>query len=278
MRKWVIYILSLFLVACEEVVIVDLPDSEGLLVVEGWIYNQEGPQEVQLSRSVPFYSSSSPTAISDAVVFINDNFGNSYLLTETSPGVYHTDSSVMGILGRLYSLEIQIDERRYRSDFERLKNVPVIDSIAFGSEFVRDPDNPFQEILEYFPIAFVDEPDSEADYYRWKVYQNGVLFNEPEDIVLQTDRFINGNAFQNELKEFRFNPQDSVSIELLSLTRESYDFFRLFVRQTTDLGTASGTSPAILRGNIRNEDNPNEDVIGYFGASAITSSYKIVQE
>ena len=270
-------ILITILIACEDVVIVDLPESEQLLVVEGWIYDSPGPQSVQLSRSVPFYSESSPAPISGATVAILDNLGNQFGLTEESPGLYQTDSSVVGVVGRSYSVEILIEESTYQSEFELLKPVPLIDSIAFGSEFVRDPDNPFQEILEYFPIAFVDEPETESDYYRWKVYQNGVLFDEPEDLILLTDRFINGNAFQNELREFRLQQSDSVTIELMSLTSASYDFFRLFVRQTTDLGTASGTNPAVLEGNIRNLGDNQETIIGYFGASSITSSSKVIE-
>lgn len=73
------------------------------------------------------------------------------------------------------------------------------------------------------------------------------------------------------MKDYTFFESDTATVELQSLTAEAYEYFRLFVRQITDLGTPAGTSPIILRGNIQNSNDNDEVVLGYFNTSSVSA-------
>ena len=57
-----------------------------------------------------------------------------------------------------------------------------------------------------------------------------------------------------------------------SLTKDAYRFYELFQQQTQNTGGLADTPPTALVGNVRNRANDRESVIGFFTASAVTTS------
>lgn len=252
--------------------------QENLVVVDGWVYDNTEPTVVKVFRSVAFESSVNSEPISNAVVIIRDTRQSVVRLEEDSPGIYVGNDNFKGVIGQAYQVEILLSNgETYNSDFETLNPVPQIDSITLEPDII-DENDPLIEPLFYFPVAFVNEFEEKGNFYRWKIARNEVFFNEPQDIILQTDRFVNGNEFKNEFKEYLYFEGDSTTVQLESLSPNAYNFLRFFRRQTTDLGTSGGTNPGALRGNLFNKNNPDEVVLGYFGASAISVAGKKVTE
>ncbi|MGB3465704.1 MAG: DUF4249 domain-containing protein [Cyclobacteriaceae bacterium] len=278
MRSIIILPIVLLLTACQGDPTSEIDIQENLLVIDGWLYSNSSTQTIKLSRSVGFQREINFEPVVNASVLIRNSLQSEELLTEKSSGEYVTGIGFTVSPGNAYQLEIRLQSGEiYLSDFEPLLPVPDIDTLIL-EPILEEIEEPADEPRLYFPVASVNEFEERGNFYRWKLSRNGVVFNTPSDIILQSDRFVNGNSFRNEFKEYLYSAQDSTGVRLESLTRNAYDFLRFFRRQTVDLGTSGGTSPGALRGNIRNRDNPDEVVLGYFGASDVSTAGKTLAE
>ena len=63
-----------------------------------------------------------------------------------------------------------------------------------------------------------------------------------------------------------------IEVRQSSLTQKAYAYFKLFQAQTQNTGGLADTPPTALAGNVRNVTNSRERVVGYFTASAVSSS------
>lgn len=265
----------LFFTACEDVVELDLPDTEPALAVDGWLTDQPGEKTVRLTLSANYFSETDYPAVRDAQVVLHDTEGPVDTLLEKTeaPGVYATE--YVGRVGAVYHLTIATaDGRRYASHPQELRAVPPIDSIYY--EYIDD--NPFQEEGYYVKID-TREPAGPGDYYRWRQFINGEYQNRPLDIIIASDEFVDGN-FITEL-EITVQPLqagDTCRVEQQSISREAFDFLFLVRDQTAFVGSIFDSPPVPIPGNLFNVEDPEEEVLGFFGVSAVSSAEVVVEE
>ena len=244
-----------------------LPVSKPKMVVQGWITDQPESHQVVLSTTAPFDSNQpTPKVTGASVMIINDN-GTSYPLFESSkPGHYFTADTVRGVVGGSYTLKIVTTEGlQYQSLVEPLLAVPTIQSYSCF------PDENQQGIIgNTVLISFTDFAD-QPNFYRWRIYINGALQNKPENMALGVDDFVDGNSLQVDLGFYESTSLDVFTIEQLSLTEKGFEYLEQLTIQTLSLGTVFSPAPAPVPGNLFNVDDPNEQVLGYFGASSLTS-------
>lgn len=253
--------------ACEDKIELDLPDGEVLLVVEGWISNEPGPYHVRLTYTQPYFDDTTPPVAPGAVVFLRDDEGLQVLLEETSPGIYtYLDS---GEVGRSYYLQITTpDGSQYQSQPELLREpVPILDI-----RWEVDPDGP-SDFLEqeeeqiYGVLIDTFEPAGRGDNYRWRTYVNGFFKNDPFDIFVTNDDFVDGSPVLgfspvNDL----FFEGDTVTIVQERISRAALNFLQLVQSQTAFVGGPFDTPPAPIRGNVWNTSDPQRNALGFFGA------------
>jgi hypothetical protein len=130
--KKILILLSLvLLIACQEVYNPDDIDA-GLKipVIEGYLHDGSGPYRVELFWAAAFYDRSY-TAITDALVTISDDYGNTEILTETGNGRYYSDKNgIRGTAGRIYTLHVELpDGSIYESVPVLMPPVKEIDTI-----------------------------------------------------------------------------------------------------------------------------------------------------
>jgi len=120
-KKLLILLSFALLIACQEVYNPDEIDADlKIPVIEGYIHDGPGPYRVELFWAAAFYDQSY-TAITDALVTISDNYGNTEILTETSSGRYFSDENgIRGTAGRLYTLHVEL------TDGSIYESVPVL--------------------------------------------------------------------------------------------------------------------------------------------------------
>ncbi len=257
--------------ACNNSLEQEFPDTSELIVVEGHINNQSGPHTVRLSVSNDYLSPELPTPIIDANVIVLDNAGNNFEFKHSSNGLYLSDSSLIGIVNRTYTLQVQLPTGdTLVSTPTQLNAVHEIDLLTYDF-YIGTVENIEGEVLIYYPVIFANDPINTRNFYRWRVYRNDTLFSEPEDIVLLDDQFFSGE-YKNEFTSFRFFENDKMKLEVSSLDKESYEYLQLFRNLTTSLGTANGIAPTSLGSNIVNISSENEKVLGYFFVSASNSA------
>lgn len=248
---------------------VDLGESPSRIVVEGWLIDQDTLQEIRITQSVGFAVQTTPPSVNDALsVKVISNINDSYLFVHTKDGRYQSTRSFSGKHGISYTLEILLsDGRRILSEPQVMKSAPAIDSLTYTS-YERISETTDEPEIVYYPVVFTSDNDQSQDYYRWKLYKNDTLFNEPRHIVLLNDRFINGKSYQNEFNSFDYSLGDDIKIELLQISASGYRYLELLKAQTTTIGTVSAVSPGPIPGNLSFE-NVDEEVLGFWGAASV---------
>jgi len=278
-EKWISFVAAVALLSCEDPISIELPQGDPYVVVEGWITNRPGPYRVTLSETLPFNSPESNPSISNARVLIVTNRGSSFELTEDAqnPGEYLTDSvDFVGVPGTSYTLEVRIGEKLIVSTSELLGEAPAIDTIEHTFvEGIFVPET-LSFTSGYLITGYVSDPESNGNYYRWQITENGLPYQRAEDMVLITDRFFNGKRFGFELSKILFQLNDTVTIDQYTLNKQSFEFLRNLNIQAIGLGKSSSTPPSVVRGNLQNINDVNEIVLGYFGASGISSSTIVI--
>lgn len=268
--------------ACED--IIDLKTEKGppLLVVDGWITNQPGPQEIRLTTSSAYFDNTPAPPVLGAEVRVEDDLGNIYRFNdENSKGVYRWEpsqpDSALGAIGRSYTLFISHGGDEYTAE-NQIKRVPPIDSLVFTHESW-----PFQPeegpkdgfIAEFFARDF----EGPGDCYWIKPLRDGKLFkNNPVfisiayDAAYSKESAIDGLIFIQPLRQsltlgVLLEDNELVGVELHSINEEAFDFLRQIRTESSNGGLFAVPSSNIPT-NIKGANG--KKALGFFGASAVS--------
>lgn len=266
--KRFMYILLFAFLACEEVVFIDLPAPQNQIVVEGWVTDSLGRQPIRITRSNAFSSDIPFTPIEDAQVIVQSRDGDVFLYSYSQQGYYEADTEYQGISGKQYRVRIVLDTMEIRSEWDKMPELVPIEELEVASFEENDPDNSDQQITIYYPKITTQDPEDEQNFYRWIFYKNGLIFNEPEPISVQDDRLFDGNLIPNNFQNFDYESGDEMTVQLVSISQRAHGFLSLLRSQITTLGTSSGTTPAVVTGNLFFVGDQSEQVLGFFGAVA----------
>ncbi len=270
-------ILAILLFSCEEVVVIPLPGEQNLLVVEGWLTDAVERQYVRLSRSNSFSGPTNPV-IEDATVLVQLRNGPSQTYSYVGGGNYLSDNPYRGIQGEEYRLSIVLPNGDLvRSTWTTIESTTQIVLLSVDRFEENDPDNPGQTKTVFFPRITARDSANYQNYYRWMLFRNGNQLTDPESIILQNDRFFDGNFIPNLFDAYEYSIGDNMEVELHTITKEAFDYLSLLKSQTSTLSAAASTTPAIVNGNISNVSKPEEMVLGFFGTRAISSASQVVR-
>jgi hypothetical protein len=259
--------LAIILSSCEDKIDVNLPKGETLLVVDGWITNEAPPYTVNLSTTAPYFDSRPSPKVQGALLVIRDNTGLTDTLLEVQPGKYQT-TKIQGQIGRTYQLEIKNALGQEYLASSTMPRGSVIDSVKF-QYLDKNGDKDDGYYMKYYG----PEPEGKGDCYRFLVYINGELQNNPSDMWRVTnDDFVDGNYISE------FDPLgkplksgDRLKVQGNAISRDAYYFFVELATQINNSGMFA--SPlANVRTNIQNKNSQSGiKAVGYFGASAVAS-------
>ncbi|MEM9023353.1 MAG: DUF4249 domain-containing protein [Bacteroidota bacterium] len=287
--------------SCQDVIDLELEEGERQMVVDGWLTNDSTqPQELRLSFTTAYFSTENPPVVNGATAVLHDETtGEEFPYTEVASGLYRT--TAVGVIGHSYSVSVRWEGEEYRSNPELLSPVSPINAIY--SEF--DEDDGFTEEGYYVRINTFD-PVGTGDHYRWRYWINGELQNDPDDLYVESDDFVDGNLIEDfevtdvinfyALTEVTINANGEVrnadgdeiegdavigvdtavvTVEQSSITREAYEFYFLLSEQTADLGFIFDPPPSPITGNIVRVDQAGT-ALGYFGVSAVTRASVVI--
>ena len=265
----------IFLSACEDVVELSVPDSPPHLVVEGSITNHRAIQQVKLTWSTPYFDQGTPPPVEDARVELRDDLGNIYAYSPEAKGLYAL--SLKGEVGRTYRLSIFLPNgQEFHSTPETL--LPVSEIQNLKAEVADVEESPDEEgYQEYKVLLTAIEPQDEINFYRWKVYINDTLQNEPDDLAFARDDFVNEQVRDVDIYWDDLRPGDRVCVEQMSITEAYYDFLNILYQQTAFTGGLFDPPPAPIRGNITLASDESIYALGYFNASAVDSDCLVVE-
>ncbi|BDD05253.1 DUF4249 domain-containing protein [Aureibacter tunicatorum] len=263
---FIVYILS----ACTEVIEVDLNDGQKRLVVEASMNWEKGSlgnnQVVKLSYSTPYYDQGSIEMVPGAevkVIKLNDN--TEFLFTEGEAGYYMTEEFVPE-LGTSYKLEIVHNGEVYEAT-ETMQSVSNIEKIEekkeniFGSE---------QTTI----TVYVDDDEGVDNFFHCEFYP---LDGDMEQTV-RNDAFSDGKQVLIEYEYEEAVAGDQLEINLYGISITYYNFMGILIEQSEGGGGPFATVPVPLKGNCKNINNPEEEVLGYFRLSQFIHEVYTVKE
>jgi len=127
-----ILLLALTFAGCSEIYIPEVNSAQKALVVEGLITNGDGPFFVKLTKAQPYNSDSmvAKTYVSDANIYVTDNFSQIFPFTYQNSGKYELPTTFRAVIGRSYVLHIETsDGETYESDAQKLLPAESVDTL-----------------------------------------------------------------------------------------------------------------------------------------------------
>ncbi|MEM8939091.1 MAG: DUF4249 domain-containing protein [Bacteroidota bacterium] len=275
----------MLMLACEEVVTndIDLGKTKVRMVVEGGVTKVLGEgstvQKVFISQSLNAFEAGERVPVTDAIVTLEDQQGNSYVLTQDpdSSGLYQSDP-IKPSIEEVYSLTVLWNEEEYFAE-EKVRAVPPIERIyqTFEEETFFDDEG------YRVNIDFTDTPSIENFYY-WQLFVDGVngIIVDPgnESNLIQSDEFFDGNTITG----YRPNPDalplpgQTVEVIQYGISQNYFDFLSTLFQQTATVDGIFDTPPVPIRGNVLNLTNPDNYALGYFTASEVSIETILIQE
>ncbi|MDR6564369.1 MULTISPECIES: DUF4249 domain-containing protein [unclassified Arcicella] len=291
MKSIIKYIFSIFLsvslMSCEDVIQLNVPETEKYLVVEGTITNVAGEQFIKLTESQALLSTTTPNAVTNAIVKVTDNTGKVYEFKDTkNEGKYiwtpSSSTEVMGAIGKTYTLRIDVNGESYQAVSE-LKRVPKIDSIVYKYEdsprVNQTGDNKPKQGYDanFYAKDFVGV----GDCYRVKVYKNGKMFSGADNIVIAYDALLNKSSvgdglmfilpLRRAISPELYAENDKLKVELNSITEAHFDFWTQFRTELNNTGLFSTPAARIPCNVVNISATPKKQAAGWFGTSAVST-------
>ncbi len=305
-----LFLLFLFPVACTEPFEIETVNYESVLVVECTITNEMKRQVVKLSQTSAL-ENSGVLIENNASVTVSGNNGDSFNFEQdTETGYYLSDQPFSAQLGISYTLNITTQNgKRYTSSAVIIPQAVEIGEV-YAERFVNptedkdgiqvmvDTEDPTGK-AKYFRYDYEETYKITAPYpthYNAEIInynpQNGtyqvLLTNiEPEEICYSSERSTGiVQTSTNELNEnrvFRFpirylSTEDpkiqtrySILVKQYVQSVEAYTFYKIVKELGSVESLLSQGQPGYVAGNIVSETNPDEKVLGFFEASAMTS-------
>ena len=302
-KHLILFILGIAICTCIDPYNPNIRGKGSLLVVDALLTNESTSCTVKLSRTTP-RQNDKPDMVSGAYVSVTDQSGTESELTETSNGIYTSDSLIFrGQSGNSYTLNLRTSEgTEYRSESCIMYPVSKIDNIYFARD--QQIINNNTEILDGIRIFMDSENHTGGKYFRW-TYDEWWKFSVPNpkeynyidpntitgvDTVKQVCYAHNGSSeilihttessqsdrivkepilFVGSATSDRLLMQYSVNIKQLSISPSEYQFWEQLKEVNENGGNIFDKQPFSIVGNIHNVNDPSETVLGYFQVSSV---------
>ncbi|UOQ52070.1 DUF4249 domain-containing protein [Hymenobacter cellulosivorans] len=264
--------------------------NPNFLVVDGFL-NSDGVTTIKLTRSLSLKTKTDPPVEARAKLFIEEENGPRYALTETTAGTYISARLSLNPAKR-YRLHFNTaNNHEYVTDYTRAKITPPIDKVSWDVE-----GNGVRVLVS------THDATNQTQYYRWDMnetweftsafrsyleYVNGGLRYRTENTfrcwtsqpstfirLATTTKLSQDVVADNPLltlpsttTKLRF--KYSVLVKQYAQTVEEFAYWELIRKNTENIGTLFDPLPSQLTGNIHCVTDPTEVVLGYIGAYSV---------
>jgi len=284
--------LALLLPGCVDPYMPDVISStKSYLVVDGFI-NCTGVTTLKLSRTAALEASSAPAAETKSVVYIEEEAGSRYRLSERTAGIYTSDNLRLNTTKRYRIRLTTATNKEYTSDFVAALLTPPIDDVQWQlgdngitiSVDTHDPSNAtrfyrweYEETWEIRPIL-----TSGLEYVNRRLQDRVVPYPTvcwgtqlSSDIKLGNTTSLNQDVVSDyPLRSYtatneRFRHRYSILVKQHALSREEYDYWDLLKKNTENIGTLFDPLPSQITGNIHCLNDDTELAFGYISAHSV---------
>ncbi len=303
--------------ACEDQVNIPLDEAEPMVVVDAWLTNTSDTQKINVVYSRPYFDNELPDPVINAevsVIELNENILNEdgsfsstniesyienfYEFTDSNQdGTYEwipSAGSSFGKIGKVYALQVQLENGNLFESFTQMDSVPVIDSITF--EYNKK--NPGFESDWYYAEFWSRDLPGTGNTYWIKTFKNHVLYDEPEEINIaydaggsagaEVDSLIFIQPIRIAINDFGDDAAaaspyifgDTLKVELHSVSEEAWFFLYRVIDETSPMPSFAQLFANPLSNVPTNiaATNNEEQVLGFFNVAAVSSLEVIMNE
>ena len=245
----------LLLQACEKEIDIDYRTVGSMYVAEGSVTQNGTSVLLSTTMNVDDNARRDHVVEGATVVVSVPDLGLAETLTYRGNGRY--ESSLRGIVGNVYQLDIDVDGQHFTAT-STMQEVPVVNSFRFVWRKV------VTETMLFADLRIQDRPN-ENNYYFMHIYRNNIGYRWA---VMRDDAKPGGElqqlfncALKRDIEKEGNNEVsdgDRIRVEVRSIDRASYDY--LYSMQLMD---NTGTNPIL---------NFTGGCLGYFSAYGVTTS------
>ncbi|GAB3327909.1 hypothetical protein GCM10027299_29170 [Larkinella ripae] len=273
-------LLVLGLTSCEDPIDINLQTGPSQLAVDAWLTDQPGSQTIRLTKTAGYFDAAQPPAALGATVIVADEDSVIHEFTDVKGnGTYvwtPKTGETFGKIGKKYLLGIRYEGQEYYA-IAQMRRVPAVDSIVFREQ----KPNPLEDRTAYQGEFYATDLPNETDYYWIRTYRNGKRLDGTNNIVVSYDGSFNNSADTDGLlfiqpirwsmnPDSLYNLNDSVKVEVLSITPDAFYFFLQLSTQINN-GGLFASPPANVPTNVVNRNASGPKAVGFFGVSALSS-------
>ncbi len=299
-----IFMLTLFSQGCVEPFEAATEDFESVLVIDALITNELKYQQINLNRTFRFEEEEAGGEVG-ATVRVLDDMQNEYVFVENNPGQYVSEAMFAAQPNVSYQLSITTtDDRTYLSD-----PVLLTKNTALGDLSAALQTND-QNVEGVAILVDTFDPEGESRYYRFEyeeTYRIVAPFWSPQDLIIVSESppifnlvpksqeeqvcyntvnsvdIILGStaAFtEDRLTRFpvRFLARDnyiiahrySILVKQFIISREAHTYYETLDELSGLESLFSENQPGFFAGNISQQDDSTEKVIGFFDVSYVS--------
>ncbi|MES2779302.1 MAG: DUF4249 domain-containing protein [Bacteroidota bacterium] len=252
---FILILLGLGLVSCEEVIDVDTPPNVEKFVIEGAITTETDSSFIRLTKSVPYFENTKTTPlVTDAVVTVNG-----VLFSYTgNDGIYKAAVPYVGVTGQTYNLLVKHDGKEYTSS-SILDPLFTIDTVIS----VYKEEQGFLEAGYTVKYTATDNrPPVKYTYFRfgYKNEEDTKGLDSLNEFKVLFDNRNSKTPYEFEIPFLRLQPNDTALMIFRSIDETVNRFYQAWNNRENGGGPFS-TPPANLPTNIK---GPN--ALGLFAA------------
>lgn len=264
----IVLIINLFY-ACTEVVDVNVPNGGNRLVIEASILWEKGTsganQTIKLSTSTEYFTNKPNIPILNAQVQItNMNTGEIFVFVNQNNGDY-TINTFNPIINDKYELEVVYNGKTYKASENLTSVVEITDIEQEAIPSIGGDDEIKLKI--YF-----DDPKDVVNFYLGVFKASNLAIPDLETLK---DEFTDGNQNFIEYEDEELIKGGIVNLSFQGISRRYYNYIDLLIEQLGEGGPFQ-TTPARLKGNCINVNDPKEEVFGYFRLSETVNDVYII--
>lgn len=248
------------MVSCQKVIDLKLNNAPAQTVIEANITDQEGPQYVSITKSIPFTATNNFPTVSGAKITLADDAGERFNFNEVQSGLYVLHS-FRAVYGRTYTLTVKIGDTTYTAQSTMPDAAVPLDSIT-------DKTNTFGKSgLRTITVNYQDPPIV-ANQYLFELTINST---QVTTIFTNDDSFTDGRYVREDLfqTDVDVHPGDTASVSMECIDKNIYQYWYTLSQQQVN-GPGGGVTPSNPPSNF------NNNALGYFSAHTITGKSIIV--
>lgn len=305
--------MSLLCPACIEEYFPDDEGQSGKIIIDAILSDREGEQSVRVSRSSSI-SSPSFDAVEGCSVDVLDEDGNLFhYQVSNDPGIYRRTYAPGELeTGKTYALRVVTsDGEEYMSDYETMLAAEPIDTIYYREEGLASLDDDFttegvrfyvdikasEDKEKYFAYIVNETWEAYTPYKIAYIYDSAEVLTPYDNLAgvshcwmnKTIDRmYVAGAEDNNGLKGIPLHYVNTYTSKLkykyslllyqLSISQEVYEYYEALNKQSFESGGIYDTQPRKLYGNICNSHVPEEEVLGFFVVSSVSTRRIFVEE